>query len=81
MQNRPDLPQGLPMEELMKLAATPQGQALLSQLQSQHPKELESAIAQAQAGDYEQVKRTVTDFLHTPAGRELMKQLRGHGNG
>lgn len=81
MQNRPDLPQGVSMEELMKLAGSPQGQALLSRLQSQHSKELESAITQAQAGDFEQVKRTVTDFLHSPAGRELMKQMRGQGNG
>lgn len=77
MQNLPNLPQGLPMEELMKLANSPKGQALLSQLQSQHPKELETAISQAQAGDFEQVKRTVTDFLNSPAGKELMKQLRG----
>lgn len=77
MQQQPKIPQGLPMEQIMKLAATPQGQAVLSQLQSNHPKELETAIAQAQAGDFQQVQKTLADFLSSPAGRELMKQLRG----
>ena len=77
MEKYPDYPRGLPMEEIMKLAATPQGQAILAQLQSQHPQELEAAIAQAQAGDFEQVKRTVTDFLNSSAGKELMNRLRG----
>ncbi len=71
----------LPMEKLKELSASPQGQALLSKLQNQHSKELENAVRQAQAGDLEQVKRSVSDFLRTPAGQELMKQLRGDNNG
>lgn len=81
MSNRPDLPQGLPMEELMKLANSPQGQSILSQLQNQHSKELDAALIQAQAGDFARVKRSVTDFLHSPAGQEIMKQLRGKQDG
>ncbi len=70
-------PQGLPIEQVMRLAGTPEGQALLSQLQNRHPQELESAIAQAQAGNYDQVKKTLSEFLSSPAGKELMKQLKG----
>ena len=33
MQNNPNLPQGLPMEQLIKLASSAQGQALLAHLQ------------------------------------------------
>lgn len=77
MENRPDYPQGLPMEEVMKLAGTPQGQALLAQLQQNHGKAMEAAIAQAQAGNFEQVRKTMSEFLASPAGQELMKQLRG----
>ena len=72
---------GLPMEKLKELSASPQGQALLSQLQSQKSKELEEAVMQAQAGNLEQVKRSVSDFLRTAAGQEIMKQLRGQNNG
>lgn len=77
MQNQSGYPQGLPIEQIMRLADTPQGKALLSQLQQQHPQELENAIAQAQAGNYEQVKRTISDYLSSPEGKELMKKLRG----
>lgn len=77
MQNNPTFPQGLPMEQILKFAATPQGQAILTQLQNSHPKELETAISQAQAGNYQQLQQTLTGFLNSPAGKELMKQLRG----
>ena len=77
MQQPPKIPQGLPMDQIMSLASTPQGQAILSQLQNSHPKELENAIRQAQAGDFQQVQKTLTEFLSSPAGQQLMKQLRG----
>ena len=81
MQTPQDLPKGLPMEELMKLANSPKGQALLSQLQGQYSKELESAVIHAQSGDMEKVKESVSNFLNSPAGKELAKQLRGNRNG
>ncbi len=81
MPDRSNLPQGLPLEEMLKLAGTPKGQALLSMLQAQHGKTMETAIAQAQAGDFTQVKQTMSEFLASPAGQELMKQMRGLNNG
>ncbi len=81
MQDRPNIPQGLPLDKIMKLAATAEGQALLAQLQQHHGQTMESAIAQAQAGDFTQVKQTMTEFLSSPAGQELMKQMRGFNNG
>ena len=77
MPNIPDLPQGLSMDKLKELASSAQGQALLTQLQNQKSQELKNAVNQAQAGDLEQAKRSVSDFLRSPAGQELMKQLRG----
>ena len=67
----------IPMEDAMKFAGTTQGQAILAQLQQQHGKELEQAMQQAQAGDFEQVKRTLSDFLASAEGQALLKQLRG----
>jgi hypothetical protein len=81
MQNYPNIPKGLPLEEMMKLASSAEGQALLSQLQQQHGKTMENAIAQAQAGDFTQVKQTMSEFLSSPAGQELMKQMRGLNHG
>ena len=81
MQNFPNLPQGLPMDKIMRLANSPQGQALLAQLQQTHPEALESAMQNAQAGNYEQVKKSMSDFLASPAGQALMQQMRGLNNG
>ena len=81
MNKQPDIPQGLPMEKIMKLASTPQGQAIINQLQQQHGKAMDTAIAQAQAGDYSAVRKTMSDFLASPAGQELMKNMRGLNDG
>lgn len=81
MQNFQDFTQGLPMDKIMQLAASPQGQALFSQLQQSDPNALQTAMQNAQAGNYEQVKKTMTDFLATPAGQALMQQMRGLNNG
>ena len=77
MQQPPKIPNGLPLEQMMHLADTPQGQAILSQLQSSNSRELDNAVRQAQAGDFQQLQKTMTEFLSTPAGQQLMKQLRG----
>ena len=81
MQNQSNFTQGLSMEQLMKLANSPQGQALLSQLQQSHPQALQSAMANAQAGNYEQVRQSIQEFLQSPEGAELMRQFRGKHHG
>ncbi len=81
MQNFQNFTQGLPMEKIMQLANSPQGQAIISQLQQSDPNTLQSAMQDAQTGNYEQVKKTLTDFLATPAGQALMQQMRGFNNG
>ncbi len=69
--------QNIPIEEAMKLAATPQGQLLLQQLQEQHGALMQSAIAQAQSGDYDAVKKMLAGLLSTPQGKALLDQLKG----
>lgn len=81
MQNFQNLPQGLPLDKIMQLAASPQGQALLAQLQQTHPEALESAMQNAQAGNYEQIKKSMSEFLSSSAGQALMQQMRGLNNG
>lgn len=81
MQDFQNFTQGLPMDKIMQLANSPQGQALFAQLQQSDPNALQSAMQNAQAGNYEQVKKTMTEFLSTPAGQALMQQMRGLNNG
>lgn len=81
MQNFQNLTQGLPMDKIMQLANSPQGQALLAQLQQSDPNTLQSAMQDAQAGNYEQVRKTMSEFLATPAGKALIQQMRGLNDG
>lgn len=77
MQNNSANSQNLPLAEAMKLAATPKGQQLLRQLQDQHGALLQSAMQQAQAGDYDQIKQMLSGLLSSAEGKALLEQLRG----
>lgn len=76
-----DFPGKFSMEEAMRLANSPEGQKVLAQLQQHHSMALQSAMAQAQSGDYSQIKNTLSAFLQSPEGKQLMNQLRGNQNG
>ena len=69
------------MEDALRFAATPQGQAVLSQLQQEHSQALQTAMAQAQTGDYRQLKKTLSDFINSPTGKAVLEQLRRNSNG
>ena len=81
MQDFQKFTQGLPMDKIMQLANSPQGQAMLAQLQQNDPDMIKSAMQDAQAGNYAQLQKTMSEFLKTPAGQTLMKQMRGLNNG
>ena len=81
MQNPADYANGIAMGEAMKLASTPEGKELLNLLQQQHGPQVQSAIAQAQAGNYDQLKSTLATLMDTPAGKALIAQLRGQSHG
>ncbi len=76
MQSHSGQPQDLPISEAMKLAATPQGQQLLKQLQEQHGDLMQSAMQRAQTGDYTQVKQMLSSLLQSPEGKALLDNLR-----
>ena len=76
MQGYSDQPQNLPISEAMKLAATPEGQQLLKQLQEQHGDLMQSAMQRAQSGDYTQVKQMLSNLLQSPEGKALLDNLR-----
>ena len=81
MQDFQKFTQGLPMDKIMQLANSPQGQTMLAQLQQNDPDMIKSAMQDAQAGNYAQLQKTMSEFLKTPAGQTLMKQMRGLNNG
>lgn len=69
MQNMPNI------SELMKLAQSPAGQQLLSMLQSVKGDALDSALAQASAGNFEEAKTTLSSLLSTPQAQTLLRQM------
>lgn len=67
----------LSMQEALRLANTDAGQQLLAMFSQMDSTTREQAAAQVAAGDYEQVKQTLSQLLSSPQVRELMKQLEG----
>lgn len=64
-----------PMQEAMKIAATPAGQELIKLLQQNGGDELRQAMAKASAGDYTQAKQAITSLLNSPEAKKLLEQL------
>ncbi len=63
--------------EAMRLANTDAGKQLLALLKSQQPDALETAMNQAQAGNYDAIKQTMSAALTSPEVQRLLKQMRG----
>lgn len=81
MQNRSNDLQGISMAEAMSLAQSDTGKKLFAQLQKSHGSTLQEAMKQAQTGDMEQVKQTLSSLLSSPEGQALMETIRRQRNG
>ena len=67
-----------PMQEAMKIAATPAGQELIRLLQQNGGDELREAMSKASAGDYTQAKQAINSLLRSPEAKKLLEQLGGN---
>ena len=65
----------LSMEEAKRLAQSAAGQKLYSALQQSHSQQLQSAMEQANAGDFSAVKKTITEMMNTPEVKAFLKQM------
>lgn len=74
MDRMPDAPMDL--SEVMRLAASPAGQKLISLLQNSGSGEMDAAMDSAAKGDYRQARETISAFLKTPEAKALLEQLR-----
>lgn len=75
MENNQNLPNNLPMQEVLRLAGSPAGQQLIALLRQQNGNDLQSAMSSASAGDYTQAKRMIEAMLSDPQAQQLLKQL------
>lgn len=72
---------GFSMQDAMKLAQSDAGKQLYALLQQQNAQQLQDAMDDAAAGNYEQVKNTMTSLLASPEVRELLKKMGGDPHG
>ncbi len=69
------------MQEALRLANSDAGQQLLALLKQEHGTQLQRAMDQAGAGEYEQVQKTLGSVLSSPQAQELLRQLGGNKHG
>ena len=65
------------MQDAKRLANSEAGQQLLALLKSQNSGQLQQAMEQAAAGNYAQVKQTLSTLLESEQVRELLRRLGG----
>ena len=63
------------MNQLLKLASSPAGQKLLALLQKDSTVDFKKVAQSASAGNYEDAKQQMSDFLASKEVQELLKQL------
>ena len=69
------LPNGISMQDVLRLAASPAGQQLIALMQKNGGNEFKQAMQQAAAGDYTGAKRSVESLLTDPQAQRLLKEL------
>lgn len=65
------------MADAMRLAQNPASKQLFDRLQAQDGAAFRQAMNLASAGDYEQVKKTLSVLLQDPQTQALLRQLGG----
>lgn len=68
-------------QDALRLAQSDAGQRLFALLKAQNGAQLNQAMEQAAAGNYEQAKQTMSALLASPQVRAILEQLRGNQNG
>ena len=61
----------------MRFVHSPAGQQLLASLQQLNSNEINSAMADAAAGNYDRAQKTISAFLATPEAKKLLSQVEG----
>ena len=70
----------LSMQEALRLAKSETGQQLFAALRNQNSAAMDQAMAQAAAGNYGQVKDTLSSLLSSPEIKSLLEQIGRQNN-
>lgn len=75
MENNPNLPNHVSMQEVLRMAASPAGQQLIAMLRKQSGSDFQAAMSSAASGDYTQAKQAIEKLMADPQALKLLKQL------
>ena len=75
MDQNSKLPNGISMQDVLRLAASPAGQQLIALMQEKGEPKFHQAMQQAAAGDYAAAKQAMESFLTDPQAQRLLKEL------
>ena len=70
MENNPNLPNHVSMQEVLRMAASPAGQQLIAMLRKQSGSDFQAAMSSAASGDYTQAKQAIEKTDGGPTGTE-----------
>ena len=70
-------PNSQELAQIMRFVHSPAGQQLLASLQQLNSSEINSAMADAAAGNYDRAQKTIAAFLTTPEAKKLLSQVEG----
>ena len=68
------------MQEALRLAKSDAGKQLFAALKAQNGQAMDRAMAQATAGDYSQVKETLSSLLTSPEIKAMLEQIGGQSH-
>ncbi len=72
-----NLPEGISLEEIMRLAKSPAGQQLIKALGSKDPQSLQNVIKNAKSGNLQQAKNGIASLMASEDMQKIMKDLGG----
>ena len=70
-----NLPGQFSMQEILRIAASPAGQKLISLMKQQGGSDFQKAMDCAASGDYSQAKRVIESLMTDPKAQQLLKEL------
>ena len=81
MEKKSDAFNDFSIQDAMKLAKSDAGKQLFALLQATQGEQLQTAMDQAKAGDYSNVKKTLQALLSDQQAQDLLKQIQEDSNG
>lgn len=77
MQNEQPRQKPPSMQEILRVAQSPEGQKLIAMLKNQNDPKLKQAMTQAAQGDYAQAKELLSTMLTADEIQRMLKNLGG----